>query len=1060
VRTLIKILGKRAFLSFGLVTFLVAALLATVNITSRYALKLYVEDQLSRIPWDMAMYQRGGALDDEIPNRIREVQGIKQVESLAFLRAQMPEDGAGLAAQVDGKPIVTPWICLLAATDLGLLPPELGLGSSGQQGASQTLRPLPAPANGAAVAIQQSPSEQSKHSAHQEHGHSHEDPTALKLPGNPPPAVGPSPNHPAILSLVGPERSMGNAFLSLQGAHEFTIGAQHSGMTHSLFSTPLQAVIRLDRDELNRWLMDQTGSVSFVPYIGLILLMPYDQAALNNFDSVASGSTGSHDMSGQAGDRAMGHMQTADYVPEITYLARVDRPSLVSGWDMDESLERLSALRFRVKSAANPGIYEEPPSSDRPKTRTDFMLEGSTGVVVDSTTLVLLQRMNRIAHLIGLVTFIVALPLLWIAWVLAANLSRLLMLNERRTLGLMRLRGIPGKSMGRAFLLAIFSGGLLGGVLGLLAGSVVPLMIYERGQLPVQVLAKPEQLLLFLGFLAITLVLALLVSRRLVRYATTISPLEASVRVSGLEAARTAIRFGPLQLLSLLIGGYTLTNWISGFSLASILAWQGFRSVDQALDFVGLPLFVYGVASLVVARRRWIQGLLGPILKPIGGRLGIVALEHLSVKPYRTIGFVLIVSMVATVCLYPTVTGRSFEDKEVRGARVQMGTQLEFTFNSPDLVATDRLRGPLGVQLAAIRPEVDKTLEKLAGVPGVKSADCMLEALLPGFYLPGYGLRGVPIYLIADVDRYAKNIYSEPELGISDTFKSLIARLKSGEVAVSPPVADFWRLSPGTSVLMGSDEKREAVFATAAGTIAFLPGTPPRTVTDRQGYVQARVDYLNYLFSNNAYLVAAADSPAIQNLQVLIPRLIVLINTGEGAAVDSVQSAVASAAPASPLEVHNLSGEIKKVGSDMFISLALANLRIYLLGGLFLALIAIMAVASANYVEDRRTLGLLRIRGASPIHIWRFLVAMLLAPALLGLVIGGLLSLLAGFGLANYVWRLREIKTVVQLLPSNLVLSPLLIGIILLLFGLLIGVASLFSLWVFRRTARERIQEA
>ena len=56
--------------------------------------------------------------------------------------------------------------------------------------------------------------------------------------------------------------------------------------------------------------------------------------------------------------------------------------------------------------------------------RTDFMLEGSTGVVVDSTTLVLLQRMNRIAHLIGLVTFIVALPLLWIAWVLAANLSR------------------------------------------------------------------------------------------------------------------------------------------------------------------------------------------------------------------------------------------------------------------------------------------------------------------------------------------------------------------------------------------------------------------------------------------------------------------------------------------------------------------------------------------------------------------------------------------------------------------------------------------------------------
>jgi hypothetical protein len=614
--------------------------------------------------------------------------------------------------------------------------------------------------------------------------------------------------------------------------------------------------------------------------------------------------------------------------------------------------------------------------------------------------------------------------------------------------------------MGKAFLLAIFSGGLVGGVLGLLAGSVIPLMIYERGHLPIRVLARPEQLLLFLIFLVITLALTLVVSRRLVRYATTISPLEASARVSGSEAANTTTRFGPPQILSLLIGGYTLANWISGFSLASVFGWEAFRSVDQILGFVGLPLFVYGVASLVVARRSWIQRLLGPVLKPIGGRLGIVALEHLSVKPYRTVGFLLIVAMVATVCLYPTVTERSFEDKEVRGARVQMGTDLEITFNSPDLVAVDRLRGPLGKQLAAIRPEAERTLRSLLRVPGVKSADYMLEVLLPGFYLPGYGLRGVPLYLIADTDTYGLNVYSEPELGISDKFQNLVARLKAGEVAASPPVADFWRLSPGTPVLMGSDENKKAVFALAAGTIAFLPGTPPRTVTDRQGYVQARIDYLNYLFSNNAYLVAVVNSPAIQNLQVLIPRLIVLINTDKAVPTDTIQAALVSAAPAAPLEVHNLSGEIKKVGSDMFISLALANLRIYLLGGLFLALIAIMAVASANYIEDRRTLGLLRIRGASPIHIWRFLVAMLLSPALLGLVLGGLLSLLAGFGLANYVWRLREIKTVVQLLPSRLVFSPLLIGIVLLLLALLVGVASLFSLWVFRRTARERIQEA
>jgi len=57
---LIAILGKRVFQSFCVVTFLVAALLAAVNITSRHALKLYVESQLQRTPWDLALYRSAG----------------------------------------------------------------------------------------------------------------------------------------------------------------------------------------------------------------------------------------------------------------------------------------------------------------------------------------------------------------------------------------------------------------------------------------------------------------------------------------------------------------------------------------------------------------------------------------------------------------------------------------------------------------------------------------------------------------------------------------------------------------------------------------------------------------------------------------------------------------------------------------------------------------------------------------------------------------------------------------------------------------------------------------
>ena len=39
-------------------TMIVGGLLATVNLTSRYAIKLYVDDQLQRTPWDVVVYQK------------------------------------------------------------------------------------------------------------------------------------------------------------------------------------------------------------------------------------------------------------------------------------------------------------------------------------------------------------------------------------------------------------------------------------------------------------------------------------------------------------------------------------------------------------------------------------------------------------------------------------------------------------------------------------------------------------------------------------------------------------------------------------------------------------------------------------------------------------------------------------------------------------------------------------------------------------------------------------------------------------------------------------------
>lgn len=1022
VRHLLPTLGARPALMFGAVSFLVAALLATVNLTSRYALKLYVEDQLRRIRWDLAVYQKGapGSTMQFLPDALRQVPKVRQVEAMAFLRAQFPPDGE-VVARVDGERIMAPWVSLLAATDPTVLPPQLAL--------------------------------------------------ALNEPGGQ--------SRSAVLALVGPEREIGKSFLDLQGAHEFTVNVSMGDEERRLFGAPIKKTIRLERDELNRWVMDQTGSVTYIPHIGLIVVLPFDTDALERFDSVAAGLV-PKTMLGP-GDADYGHVHEAEYEPEVAYLAQFDRMGLISGWDIPGSLARVAAANHEVEDAAFEAVRtdilgERHHSSIQPATPLTggariVPAHDPTGAdaeerksfaakfIVDSTTEVLLGRMERLARIVGLVTVLVALPLLWVAWLLASNLAGLLMLNERRKLGLMRLRGVPGAIIGQALLLSIVGGGLVGGVLGVAAGSVVPLLFYERGSLPLEVLTSPRQLGMAGALLAVSVLMSYIVSRRLVKYATTISPLEASARVAASEPGKAGLRFGPLQVGSLLVGVVVLGSWMWGAELRERIGLQNALLV-RLVDFAGLPLFVYGVAALLASRRQWLEPIVRPLTRLAGGVLGSTAERHIAVKPHRTLAFLLIVALMASVSLYPTVTSRSFEDKAERGARVQLGADWQLLFSAPDLVSTDALQGGLEHQLAALRPAIQRITSQVAQVQGVAGVTSMIEAVLPNFYLPDYGMRGVPAYLIDDLPGYEKTIYVEPQVGVTSPFDDLTARLAQGEVLVSPPVALFKKLQVGKPLRLGVDGNKQSVIGATGGVLAFLPGIPPRTVTDRQGYVQARIDYLNYLFSNNAYVVATAGNPKIKDLRALIPRVIVLARGAEGAPAADVQARILSALSVAPLETHNLTEEVGKVASDMYISLALANMRIYLVGGILLALIAIVSVAAVNYVEDRRTLALLRIRGASPSHLWRFILALLVAPAIVGLIVGALAALVAGFGLANHVWELREIRTVVQLLPTRLLISGLWVSVALLLLVLIVGVASLFSAWVYRRTAHRSLQGA
>ena len=102
----------------------------------------------------------------------------------------------------------------------------------------------------------------------------------------------------------------------------------------------------------------------------------------------------------------------------------------------------------------------------------------------------------------------------------------------------------------------------------------------------------------------------------------------------------------------------------------------GVTTFDRALDFVALPLFVYGLVALLVSQRALISGLLSSVTYFVGGKLRSLSLTHMSLKPHRIASFLLIVGLMASVSLYPSIASKSFEDKALRGATVQVGSEL------------------------------------------------------------------------------------------------------------------------------------------------------------------------------------------------------------------------------------------------------------------------------------------------------------------------------------------------------------------------------------------------
>jgi ABC-type antimicrobial peptide transport system permease subunit len=683
-----------------------------------------------------------------------------------------------------------------------------------------------------------------------------------------------------------------------------------------------------------------------------------------------------------------------------------------------------------------------------------------------------LSRMAEVSKLIGLVTLLVAIPLLWLAWVVAKMLSQLLLMNERRLIGLALIRGVPIQAISQTLLAALIIGGLAGGLLGLVAGLGLPVLGYSLAGHPVPPWSVfMRGIAFFPVFIVLGLAVALFAGWGMIKRIRKMTPKEAMARVSGSEMEEVSERLSPGYLVvsagALILGGYKVCVWLAGDSLI-LSALQDKLSESQVqtvllaenlLNFIAIPLFLAGIIGLLRWRLTWFQYLLNALTAPLVGKLRWFVAEHMALSRARIASTLFLTSLAMSLALLPQVAADTFYNRVLRGVDLSLGADIQLEYSLSDLAGGKDDAAPVPEYRALTDASLDRVEAALKADSRTSSVTRIQQFIMPGVYLPIQS--SLMLNLIEDPAAYQQTVYYEDGLGLTRPFSDIVSRLSDDYLTASQGFLKVRKVPLQSDIIFGYTGDYVPVTGQFNEVIAFLPGQPSAGVLQREGYATAEVDYLNYVMSSDARVFASTDRfdrAPLSSLKVIPSRAVFLVNTNGELNADDVDQLAASM-PIKPQNIRWQNAERQNVGKDMFISLALGNMQVFMIGGLILAITGVFVVGLANFIAERRTFSLLRLRGLPLPTLLRVSLAMFLVPVIVGIGLGILLGIVSGYGISQAVWELPRIYGLAGFLDNQLALSATSWGIVA-TFTLILSIIAIgFGIWPFRNTAREAIKD-
>ncbi|MBI4454981.1 MAG: ABC transporter permease [Acidobacteria bacterium] len=814
--------------------------------------------------------------------------------------------------------------------------------------------------------------------------------------------------------------------LSLQSETSATHNGYHfqAGSYESkLLSTRVSTLSQVDRSQFLKWLLSKTGSISFISPYALTLYVP--PADVPDFLSRLFANEYVF---------SVGHADSP-IIPEVTHLISVDRSALVSGWDLAGSSAGVQATIGSAKAVAN--------------RVTPFNY-------INSDLGLTLSKLAAVSRLVRLASVAVAFPLLWVTWIFTSTLAGLVALNQRRTIGLLRLRGVPGATIRRGFSSIMLFSSLGGALGGLILGVYLPVSIYRftaGERVPSHLIPKIQDPLSSVLYVAVAGLLTWIMARKVLSYVMSRTPVEAVVRVSEHEASSFAPRISELQIVPLLLGSYKLIAWLVGFRLEGRIGrlppLTGYILLlgDSALNLIGPALFLYGIISILAAKFGVMQRVLLPFGRLVGGRLSKVMIRSLALKYHRVAQVVLTAALLLSVSLYPQVSLDTFNDHVSGAAKVAVGASMGLVFDA------GRLTGHSNPGLGEVATIAKSLVARAGHVKEVEEVTPII-GFMPTISLTG--ASGHTLYFL-DPTQYLRTVNRDDGLGIGKPFHEVIGGLTHG-VAISKGFADRLPLKQGDQVPIGRSFSGDRISSEMEGIVSYLPGIPSLAPDFREGYAAAEIEYLTSLFASNPYMVASMDTGSTSSIAGTVSDVTLLVKLRPNVDLAAARSSVLHVLPFDPDRIRTVPEEMSALGKDMFIHLSTGNMRLIMWAGILISLSGILVLFLVNYAESKRIFSLLRLRGASPSQIIRLSSSEVITTAFVGVLIGSAVGIVSGYGVANHLRTISLAMTTMATLPSRIIWSSSVFAIILGLTSLLILISIVLGAYVFRRTARESLQ--